>query len=48
MAEESIISKRKGRKEGQIMAEMSLEYGLKGRAGMGKGGYNSGFCDKGA
>ena len=28
------------------MAEMGLEYGFKGQAGMGKGGYNSRFGDK--
>lgn len=28
------------------MAEMGLEYGFKGQAGMGQGGYNSRFGDK--
>ena len=28
------------------MAEMGLEYGFKGQAGMGKGGYTSRFGDK--
>ena len=32
-----------GKKTGPDMAEMGLEYGFKGQAGMGKGGYNSRF-----
>ena len=35
-----------GKKTGPDMAEMGLEYGFKGQAGMGKGGYNSRFRDK--